>query len=584
MNRPLVHAALAAAILQLCACSGNQSSHVTPSVAMGTMTIVIKVPPKPSSSSTGRAPAYISPATQSVAIRPNNKTIYANVTPGSPNCSSASGTTTCTFQNIGSPVGQASIAIDTYDQPLGSDGLPKGNDLSAGWQTTAQIVEGQANVVNLTLGGIAAKATLTMDGSPQNGAASDLHVHLTVMDAAGFTIVPPGPYNAAGGVPEAVMVGALTTTKPQGNNDLIFSVNGVVQPFPTATLASPSDVLSIRYTGRGLDSATVAVTTMNNSTVKASATIVPIPSFGPNTAVSGVTSSGGAAIGQSSAGPGLPQQQTLFFAEPAKASIGTVDENGTYVEHALASGHTPQRITYGHIVMIAPPSTSGYSMFFTEAENFIGEIDSNGAITEYAVPTANAGVYDVCCTGGPLQYVYFTEKAAGKIATMQPGGFFLEHATGIAGSTPAGIAIGPLGYPWFADPGTNSVGYMDSSYVAHEYPLPQPNSAPTEVTPGPQGTLWFTEASAARVGTTDSSGLVREFPAAAPLTRIAKGPDNDIYALDTNGNIEQFDGVTGALQVIPVTAPAGGTPVALVPGIHEDILLLRTGAVNDFLY
>jgi streptogramin lyase len=173
------------------ACSGGSGSSL-PAAPHGGITpqkhqnvaFTISVP--------ARTTKYVSASTQSVSIVETDGTaspspaVVQNTTPGSPNCTTASGATTCTI-SVNANVGDDSFVVKTFDQADAA-----GNVLSSG-TVSGTVQPGIANSFPLTLGGTVASFTLTAaDAYPQ--VAGSTTISAQAKDAAGNTII--GPYDS----------------------------------------------------------------------------------------------------------------------------------------------------------------------------------------------------------------------------------------------------------------------------------------------------------------------------------------------------------------------------------------------------
>ena len=98
------------------------------------------------------------------------------------------------------------------------------------------------------------------------------------------------------------------------------------------------------------------------------------------------------------------------------------------------------------------------NLWFADAgANKIGMINpTTKAISEFTVPTANAGLYGVAT--GPDGNIWFTEWRAGKIGMINPTTHAISEFTVIAGgdSFMKGITAGPDGNLWFGETATKS--------------------------------------------------------------------------------------------------------------------------------
>jgi sugar lactone lactonase YvrE len=197
------------------ACGGRGSATLPPSPAptagapasaqRATATVTITVP-KPSSST--RKPAYVSPATQSVAISftPSGggaaQTFNQNLTAGSPGCTaSLVSPLICTIALSILP-GTYTASFTTYDGVLNGSGVPQGNILSQNQNFSTTIVAAQANTINATLQGVASSVTITALGGTATQTASNTFTidkcfatqqfSVLGLDADGNVIVGPG--------------------------------------------------------------------------------------------------------------------------------------------------------------------------------------------------------------------------------------------------------------------------------------------------------------------------------------------------------------------------------------------------------
>lgn len=509
------------ALFAFAACGGSHS--VVPQHAnSGFATFVVKIP-FPLAVSGAVRPQYVSAGTKAIGIRTLVQTLAANVTPGSPNCVTSASATTCTFQNVGIPVGQSSVEVDAYDQTLSASGLLQGKILSSG-ATLATIAEGTSNTVHVAMGGVVAKAQiLSLDTTPVNGSPTDLHFSLNIMDADGYTIVGSDPYAFAGDAPTTNSVGvsmqSISTVVPDvGAYDFTFTVNGKSST-GSMTLAAPSDTYAMSYSGRGVISATLAVQ-VNGAPPLATATIAPVPASIPL--------AGGLAV-DSSAQVYALDDKTVWFSEPSKKSLAYI-ASGSLHEIPLPSGHTPTSLN----------PVSSTSMVFATREGTVGVVDASGSVAEYTLPVSVriGGVAFDDLTGD----IVFTEPDAGKVATYNrtPPGYYTEYAL------PAGATPGTMSFNgYWVDPGTNAVGDLNvAQATVHEFPLPTPNSDPTSVFSGNSSAMWITEGNAKRVAVLNpnSGALVAEYPTADILTSISETDEGRVIAAtDVSGNIEYFN-------------------------------------------
>jgi len=164
--------------------------------------------------------------------------------------------------------------------------------------------------------------------------------------------------------------------------------------------------------------------------------------------------------------------------------------------------------------------------------------DSNGNITEYPVPTANAGL------------------------------------AGLAGFSDGGI--------WIAESNASAIVRFD--VAAHTFGTPRPtltaNAAPTQIVTCPDGqTLCFTENNAAKLGQITPAGVVTEH-SLAPATSafgLVGGADFNLYFTDRVQNqVGQISGVSfGVSEFAIPTASAQAAFMSLGPDL--EIYFTETG-------
>ena len=86
--------------------------------------------------------------------------------------------------------------------------------------------------------------------------------------------------------------------------------------------------------------------------------------------------------------------------------------------------------------------------------NKIGRMTTDGVLTQFPVPTANASVQGICA--GADGNVWFTETGGGKVARITKNGAVTEYAVPDAGAVTA-MTAGPDGNIWFLDATRNRI-------------------------------------------------------------------------------------------------------------------------------
>ena len=177
-----------AALLLLAGCGGGAASGGLGSTlpkqtngATGSVRFAITVPPKTASS--GRSPAYVSLATQSMTIavlqgttNVLNQTV--GLTSSSTGCTSSAASTTCTLE-LSLNAGSYTASITTYD---GANGT--GNALSTAQSVAFTVTANQSTLVPLTLSGIPTAIQVSSAGTNA--------VDVVAQDADGNFIVGAG--------------------------------------------------------------------------------------------------------------------------------------------------------------------------------------------------------------------------------------------------------------------------------------------------------------------------------------------------------------------------------------------------------
>ncbi len=228
----------------------------------------------------------------------------------------------------------------------------------------------------------------------------------------------------------------------------------------------------------------------------------------------------------------LGSDSNLWFTQNtggASDEIGRITPTGMVTEFPLPSVNAgPTGITAG----------ADGNLWFTESgTNMIGRITTLGVITEFAVPTANSGLSSI--TAGPDGNLWFTEFTGQKIGRITPAGIVTEFTIATAGHQPSVITASPDGNLWFTD-FNGEIGRITTAGVITEFPLSSQFTTPLGITAGPDGNLWFAEAGTNMIGRITTAGVITEF--ATPTTdshpeAIAAGPDGNLYFTETGSNL-----------------------------------------------
>jgi hypothetical protein len=260
-----------------CAGGSGGSSGATPARTGGStaqsVTVRITVPAAiHPTNATKRMPAFVSPSTNGVLVN-----VYAatdttrttvlgtgavDVSSGSPACGGTTGTPrTCTVP-IPAPAGNDTLVFTSYDAPPSGGSFAGAHALGSGSATQA-IAQGQANAVNVTLGGILSAISLALSTPRVHGTVASQHA-LTVaaLDAAGNVVVSD-PYVDANGNPVTIFLGAA----PNPSSQIVLTAT---------TLTAPSTGVTVSYNGTATAAyaSTITATASNGPTATTTLTMI----------------------------------------------------------------------------------------------------------------------------------------------------------------------------------------------------------------------------------------------------------------------------------------------------------------------
>ncbi len=235
-----------------------------------------------------------------------------------------------------------------------------------------------------------------------------------------------------------------------------------------------------------------------------------------------------------------PGQSVVIAYDGSTSVASTVNismtANGSHIYGSsinVSTGHAiveySAGITAGAQVAAIAAGPDGALWFVEQAfsgqPNNIGRITTAGAVTEYAIPSANADATGI--TTGPDGALWFTESAGSKIGRITVGGVVTEFAlNGVTASSPSGIVTGPDNNLWLASGA--SITQMTTSGVATSFAIPTTSSNPAGITVGPDGALWFAENGGNKIGRITTAGAITEFPVptagSGPLAIVCRAP------------------------------------------------------------
>ncbi len=209
--------------------------------------------------------------------------------------------------------------------------------------------------------------------------------------------------------------------------------------------------------------------------------------------------------------------------------------------------------------------------------NSIAKIAPDGALTEYALPTAAANAFDIAV--GADGNVWFTELDANRIGRITPAGVITEFPIPTSASQPRGIAAGPDGNIWFTEIVGAKIGRITPAGVITEFTIPWASSSPRGIAAGPDGNLWFTDSGARVIGRLTPTGSFTSFAipwSSADARAIRAGPDGNMWFVELTGNRLGRVNMSGSMTSF--TLPREGTgPLGISPGPGNSMWYTASG-------
>ncbi len=225
------------------------------------------------------------------------------------------------------------------------------------------------------------------------------------------------------------------------------------------------------------------------------------------------------------------------------------------------------------------------NLWITEfASSKIGQLASNGKISENVTPTRRSGPLGIASGPGPNLNVWFTEANVAQIAQITlTGPPYVEYTLPDSSARPFGLALGADGNMWATDPGTNSIWKIEQIKAKPHIKFTQyhltGNAQPMTITNGPDGALWFSEPGTDRIGRLPISGSpLSEYKiptANSGPAGIAPGNDNALWFLEQKAKKIARMSTTGQ---VTAEYPLNGamTPNQLIQGIDGNFYFTDT--------
>ena len=243
------------------ACSGGSGTHLTPLAPQKAANVAGKALltiPNRAASAHGRRAQFVSASALSVALTVNGgPASLVDVSSTSPICIAGSGGRTCTVP-VSAPAGSTVFSMTFFDAANGG-----GNKVGSG-SATVNVVIGTPFTVALAVNGIVASIAITVPAI--NIGSISVPVSVIAKDIDGNIIVGTAPYTAPITLTNSDATGVLTLSK--------------------STVTSPSDIVTLAYTGAALASAaTISGSTPGiTSSSIAPAAVMPLNYFPVNLA------------------------------------------------------------------------------------------------------------------------------------------------------------------------------------------------------------------------------------------------------------------------------------------------------------
>jgi virginiamycin B lyase len=265
----------------------------------------------------------------------------------------------------------------------------------------------------------------------------------------------------------------------------------------------------------------------------------------------------------------------LWFTETDGNKIGRITTQGKLTEFAIPTADaTPTGIAAG----------ADGNLWFTETDgNKIGRITTTGTITEFQLSQPSG-----YSTSWPLAIaperdrMWFSVVRSPVVGHIDLAGEITEQP-GPVGLGVFGLVAGPDGNLWLANTGANQIDCFTPSGTFSGFPLPTPNAAPDSITVGPDGNIWFTTSSfyaaTTEIGRVTTTGDFTEFPlpiSSAPCA-IATGPDDNIWFTEQADNKIGRMSADGAFTEYPIPTSDSG-PRGIVAGPDGNVWFTESNA------
>ncbi len=204
------------------------------------------------------------------------------------------------------------------------------------------------------------------------------------------------------------------------------------------------------------------------------------------------------------------------------------------------------------------------NVWFTDPNtNSVGRETPDGTITEFPLPTSDAGPDKI--VAGSDGNLWFLETYADQIARVSPGGAVTEFPLP-QNASPGALAAGTAGNLWFVDDSNNDIGKITTAGKVTEFAV-DPNSFTLNdsLVQGSDGNVWATA-----IDDSGNGALVKMTPAGKVSSVSLSGYPSDI-TVGLDGNLyvacdSEIDRVTTAGTVTSFPLPGNDGTFGITTG------------------
>ena len=273
---------------------------------------------------------------------------------------------------------------------------------------------------------------------------------------------------------------------------------------------------------------------------------------------------------------------SVWFTEIAANKIGKLSQSAAVTDYAVpAAGAAPQSITVG------PDS----ALWFTEP--------GRGNIGRLAISTLSFTEIPLIasCTGtcpqpwgivtAPNGSLWVTDKGTNSIWQITPSGTVSQYAIPTANAGPTEITVGPDSAIWFIESNVNKIGHVvvpvgSGAPAIAEFSV-SAGAGLGDIISGSDNAIWFTETTAKKIGRMLTNGAVASETALtgmnAPFGMVLAGDGNFYIGDSTGSQLGQFNPISGALKLFP-TKSTPSKPYLFTLGPDNEVYFTEPGTNN----